>query len=912
MFMLDLLDNLPRLRLSNDQLKSIIWVMRECGTPNVPNFSALRKRQAAMTREININSQHHTSSLGNHFYMNHPAKLLSLDWGNPLVRPFIHLYPDVSGPVSESWQAAKWTEEIGRVPYHNRHYYIKELAQLTNGHFVIPLRWVTVNNVVHADIFRGDSFHILTGHVHRIPAKTLQSNYLDLCKSYQIQFTEYSPQYEMPHLLRKTAKNRPIFRLRVMPWSDDVSGNVSKQYNAHTNIYISNLNLPHQKLSQEYFVRFCSTSPHASSSEQFVALAEDFKPGVWNEAYDCELEEEILFEVIPHVLPADNPQQSETSSHIGMGGSLGCRRDLNGGSKEQRETDDGYHAMYLPGKPRELDSTIQVIRWQLWMACLGNKSAVEESQTLSGIKDKIAQHWISSFNDPKFKGVERSNLTSQIKHQIQQDLRTSACDLKPGIHYNILLQTRGIDPHQDTPGEILHTYLLGNDKYVWHDTSKSWDLEKGDLFAGRLEASFLGGLSIPPPRPRYVVQYKNSLIGKHFKMLQQLAVFHVHDLCSPLVFDLWKATGELGALLWYPVIKDMDLYLDDLKVFIDNLLDIWGLVDPNRILVKGKLHVLTHLVSDARRFGPSVLYATEIYECWNTVFRLCSILSNHLAPSRDIAVTLADMERFKYMVSGGWWKDKDGKYVQAGVRVASFLRKNKELQRRLGWCEQIKPEPVEPSPGGRTWVHAKYIASQSGDCCCSTSWVFFKHAQAEQPLAGRIVKIVSLKDSNIATAPVSVVIEPFTVLTVKDKGLNMPVLIPSMASERYICVGRMHDCITGECHVADIRTVQERILTEITQSCVKHTDMQRYILNMHGLHNTHLIREVLPRSLVAPIPYLPDPQLRIFRPRKACSCTGQNPGDKATNKRKRAEMEIEQADRQKNVNAVEAEPEENE
>lgn len=76
--MLDLLDNLPRLRLSDDQLKSIIWVMRECGTPDVPSFSALRKKQEAMTREINIQSEHHTSSLGNHFYMNHPAKLLSL------------------------------------------------------------------------------------------------------------------------------------------------------------------------------------------------------------------------------------------------------------------------------------------------------------------------------------------------------------------------------------------------------------------------------------------------------------------------------------------------------------------------------------------------------------------------------------------------------------------------------------------------------------------------------------------------------------------------------------------------------------------------------------------------------------------------------------------------------------------
>jgi hypothetical protein len=80
----------------------------------------------------------------------------------------------------------------------------------------------------------------------------------------------------MPHPLREIAKGRPIFRLRIMPWSDDVSGNVSKQYNAHTNMYVTNLNLPHQKLQQEYFIRFASTSPYASSSEQFVALAEDW------------------------------------------------------------------------------------------------------------------------------------------------------------------------------------------------------------------------------------------------------------------------------------------------------------------------------------------------------------------------------------------------------------------------------------------------------------------------------------------------------------------------------------------------------------------------------------------------------------------------------------------------------------
>ena len=54
------------------------------------------------------------------------------------------------------------------------------------------------------------------------------------------------------------AAGKAIYRMRAMP-----------------NVYIQNLNIPHKKLAQEYFVRFCSTSSHASSSEQFEALVND-------------------------------------------------------------------------------------------------------------------------------------------------------------------------------------------------------------------------------------------------------------------------------------------------------------------------------------------------------------------------------------------------------------------------------------------------------------------------------------------------------------------------------------------------------------------------------------------------------------------------------------------------------------
>ncbi|KAI0734928.1 hypothetical protein C8Q72DRAFT_752879, partial [Fomitopsis betulina] len=123
------------------------------------------------------------------------------------------------------------------------------------------------------------------------------------------------------HPVRAIAAKRPAFTVRLMPWVDDVSGNRSKQYNTHTNIYVANINLPHDKLKQEYFIRFCSTSQHASSSEQLEVLKEDTMivtidtinrgPDRWHVVYDCKLKQEIIFRIIPHVFPADNPQQSE-------------------------------------------------------------------------------------------------------------------------------------------------------------------------------------------------------------------------------------------------------------------------------------------------------------------------------------------------------------------------------------------------------------------------------------------------------------------------------------------------------------------------------------------------------------------------------------------------------------------------
>jgi hypothetical protein len=130
----------------------------------------------------------------------------------------------------------------------------------------------------------------------------------------------------------------------------------------------------------------------------------------------------------------------------------------------------------------------------------------------------------------------------------------------------------------------------------------------------------------------------------------------------------------------------------DLEILIGNVLDAFASIDPAKIIDKMKLQVLPNLVDDIRRFGPAIRYSTEIFECFNAIFRLCSVLSNHQAPSRDIANKFASMDRLKHMLSGGYWK-VDNEWVRAGSKVRDILRKDTFIQRHLGWVPTITPIP---------------------------------------------------------------------------------------------------------------------------------------------------------------------------------------------------------------------------
>ncbi|KAJ7867354.1 hypothetical protein B0H14DRAFT_2205753, partial [Mycena olivaceomarginata] len=68
-----------------------------------------------------------------------------------------------------------------------------------------------------------------------------------------------------------------------------------------------------------------------------------------------------------------------------------------------------------------------------------------------------------------------------------------------------------------------------------------------------------------------------------------------------------------------------------------------------------------------------------------------------------------------------------------------------------------------------------------------------------------------------------------------------------------------HDCHHFSCPLADSPgPQQERSESKLTRKVRAHKDESRFLLNTHTLHNAHLVRETLPRSLTASKPCFVD------------------------------------------------------
>ncbi|KAJ6604956.1 hypothetical protein B0H10DRAFT_1821263 [Mycena sp. CBHHK59/15] len=223
------------------------------------------------------------------------------------------------------------------------------------------------------------------------------------------------------------------------------------------------------------------------------------------------------------------------------------------------------------------------------------QAAVKACQTDTGVKDAYTNYWIEDLlrRSRELKKGDPNLDSAEIIKELMDWVEANKSKI-----YNPFLSMKvtGFDASKDTPIEILHTILLGIVKYAWHATHTGWTPAKKSIYTDRLQVTDTMGLSIPAIRAGYIMQFANSLIGHQFKQVTQTCVFQMYDLTDELHFAAWKAMGELLPLLWYPEIDNLDQYLvttqTDVETVISNVLDIFAMIDPTKIIAKNKLHIM--------------------------------------------------------------------------------------------------------------------------------------------------------------------------------------------------------------------------------------------------------------------------------------------------------------------------------
>ncbi|EUC62448.1 hypothetical protein RSOL_420510, partial [Rhizoctonia solani AG-3 Rhs1AP] len=705
MFLADQLMNSRRLKFTRRQMRAVLAYARETGGRDIPSYKALRKAQAKMRNILGNPTARKVSCLGNVFYMNRITGGLAQDMANPLLRKHMSFYPHYNNNrMSQIWHGGKLLKDVPdrvltpMIRHNNRIYYVGELVERTQGWF-LPLRWILYGKerkmyaAGHIVKETQNGLHVCSNRRITVPVSSFLRSFPELSEENAVPlFNDESQRFRtsMPHPLRAVAGLRPVYSLPIILFMDDVSGNETNMWSKHISCYISNAALTREVLNAEYSVRFVLTSKHAGPSELLQGIREDLEDSFQNPviAYDCENQEEILIRGYPALSAADNPMQAEQCSCQLQNANYFCRTCGAGGSAEFKQSEIGYESLLKPGEKRTPCQTQERINALLEMSIYpGQKTRIKEQARDWGIRDSRGQLVIEKMLDMGQKLREENNrVNRRSEGDIIASLKAELDFARQQGSMNSFLDMKelGFNVHEDTPTEILHTILLGVVKYFWGQTvfvlTKTHQMSTLETRLGSLS---LSGLNINSISERYMCQYTGSLVGKHFKNLAQLMPFACYDLVEPNLLEAWLLLGRLTVLLWFTEIDDIDVYIAEIQVIINDFLLAAARCSPSIIVLKPKFHFLVHLPMYIQRFGPAILFSTERFESFHGVFRAGSVHSNRRAPSRDIAEYFVGLDRLKHICSGGYWREGSS-WVRASSFVREFMTKRNEFQTLLG------------------------------------------------------------------------------------------------------------------------------------------------------------------------------------------------------------------------------------
>ncbi|KAM6489231.1 hypothetical protein JOM56_015401, partial [Amanita muscaria] len=902
LFYTDLLFSSPRLRFSRAQKKALLSWAKRLGAKGVPSLKQLEKVQILVRDLVGDPTEQVTAHSGNIFHINDIGAAITKDFSNPITRFAMHEYPEDTGDcVAEVFNAKKMLFALPpdirppAVKVDSKIFFIDELMQLSMGEYFIPTRYFraqpTPNSVnVRELIAEGHTAHLVQnkfdvdGALTRKPTSSFANTYEDICVilGYTPQFHESPLSLTMPNLLREKAKDRMVYSVPLIIFLDDVSGNISKQWNKHHVVYLSNGLLHRQMLEKQFCVRFHSASPHATPIEFMHALRDNIvkarDQGII--AYDCKDGVEVLLMPYGLFFGGDNPMQAIQCSHGGLQTNFFCRTCAVGGTKEYKASEKGYAEIFQESTLRQAEETVMHARNHASLSLeSGGTDKVKKAATASGVRDHTIGFIINPVLELGKKLRKRDGgpaiPESVVKERLIREQNKVLGGKDIGQLVNpLLLRMPGINIHLDTPVEILHTVLLGVVKYFWgqsvHIMSKSRCM---DTFHARLASVNRAGLNAPGLNADYICHYTGSLIGKHFKSIAQVIPFLVYGILPPTVIKAWTSIGTLVVLLWHTSIEDINQYLAFLTRTIDEFLALSVQCTPSIIISKPKFHFLVHLPMFIKRFGPALLYSTKRYESFNHVFRLCSIHSNKKAPSRDICKAFALQDTVKHIVTGGYWYDKlKRKWVRAGKTILDNMdhcTQVRFLKGKVRLCKKTKPSEWSETCWGRIstdllmsdivlrvgpykyYKGSSFVASE-GDICYEEQNIIVR--QDGQLIIGQIKEILATEPA--AETASYVMLQLFRFLPEVHETLLVPCLeleskfTVIKPQDVICCVNVQHDCAYSKCvHFQQQAVHQDRLESTVSRSVIQHADIHRYVLNVFSIHNYKHISVTLPPSL---------------------------------------------------------------
>ncbi|KAI8452672.1 hypothetical protein BY996DRAFT_6431774 [Phakopsora pachyrhizi] len=537
-------------------------------------------------------------------------------------------------------------------------FYIYEPAQIIDRNVAVPLYFYNKGNKLWAKVCKlnvlvlpsslvelsisGD-LNFYSSNMKEIMAEEFLKPYHEItfndgrplksiCRNELYEITpERTEIIKLPNPWRLKAQGRIIRHVPLSIYSDDTSGNLSKQWNKHISIFMSLAVLPPHISNQEYNTLFVATSNIATALELAAPVVEELNilstSGFFT--FDHSLQEDVL--VLPVILMflGDSPMHAEITSTLHPNVKPNLRSWID--TKKA-----AYHTWYLAlrGAPK----------------------------TQVQIKDVLNQTIIHTIKE---------NQDTKVTYNIRRLQDDSIEKL-----FNPFYELKGFDGHKDTPVEVLHVILLGIVKYLYY--------KKEELVA-RFQSFDISNLNIPSIKAKYLVQHYSSLVGKDFKIIIQAAPFVFFTIIEESRQKIWISLCHLCSLIFQTHISCLENYVAKLNSFTQDFLI--KLISSNAQWVnKPKFHILLHLSQSVAHFGPASLFATEKFESYNGVVRQASIHSNRQSPSQDIANSFMNFSAIRYCLSGG--------NCISETNVKNLLLKNPTIQNLLGldsYIFKVKP-----------------------------------------------------------------------------------------------------------------------------------------------------------------------------------------------------------------------------